>query len=195
MRAMVLERVGDPLVLREWRVPEPGPDDVLVRVEACGVCRTDLHVVDGDLPFPGHPVIPGHEIVGRVVACGSRVQDLVVGQRVGVPWLAWTCGTCRFCQAGSENLCDRAAFTGYTRPGGFAEFVVADARYAFPADPHDDAASIAPLLCAGLIGYRSYRLAGEAPRLGLYGFGAAAHIIAQVAAWEGRTRVRVHQAG
>ena len=187
MRAMVLERVGDPLALREWPVPEPGPDDVLVRVEACGVCRTDLHVVDGDLPFPGHPVIPGHEIVGRVVACGSRVQDLVGGQRVGVPWLAWTCGACRFCQAGSENLCDRAAFTGYTRPGGFAEFVVADARYAFPADPHAAAASIAPLLCAGLIGYRSYRLAGEAPRLGLYGFGAAAHIIAQVAAWEGRT--------
>jgi propanol-preferring alcohol dehydrogenase len=187
MRAMVLERVGDPLALRAWPVPEPGPDDVLVQVEACGVCRTDLHVVDGDLPFPGHPVIPGHEIVGRVVACGSRVQDLAVGQRVGVPWLAWTCGACRFCQAGSENLCDRAAFTGYTRPGGFAEFVVADARYAFPADPRDDAASIAPLLCAGLIGYRSYRLAGEAPRLGLYGFGAAAHIIAQVAAWEGRT--------
>jgi propanol-preferring alcohol dehydrogenase len=187
MRAMVLDSPGQPLVLRDWPEPEPGPDAVLVAVDACGVCRTDLHVVDGDLPFPGSAVIPGHEIVGRIVRCGARVSALAEGQRVGVPWLAWTCGACGFCQAGAENLCDRAAFTGYTRPGGFAEFVAADARYVFPVDPDGEAASIAPLLCAGLIGYRSYVMAGDARRLGLYGFGAAAHIVAQVAAWEGRT--------
>jgi propanol-preferring alcohol dehydrogenase len=186
MRAMVLDAIGRPLVERDLHVPPTGPHDVLVRVEACGVCRTDLHVVDGDLAFPGAPVVPGHEIVGVVEACGGRVRGLGVGARVGVPWLGWTCGSCEYCATGRENLCDRAAFTGYTRPGGYAEYVVADARYAFPVDPAEDAATLAPLLCAGLIGYRSYRLAGEAPRLGLYGFGAAAHIVAQVARHDGR---------
>jgi propanol-preferring alcohol dehydrogenase len=186
MRAMVLEAPGARLAVREWPVPAPGPGEVLVRVEACGVCRTDLHVVDGDLPFPGRPVIPGHEIVGRIEACGEGVTSPGAGRRVGVPWLGWTCGVCPYCRAGAENLCDRAAFTGYTRQGGYAEYVAADARYAFPLDEQADAAGLAPLLCAGLIGYRSYRLAGDGPRLGLYGFGAAAHIIAQVAAWEGR---------
>jgi propanol-preferring alcohol dehydrogenase len=183
---MVLEAVGTPLVAREWPVPAPLPHEVLVRVDACGVCRTDLHVVDGDLAFPGTPVIPGHEIVGRVESCGVEVETLLPGQRVGVPWLGWTCGACEYCRSEAENLCDRATFTGYTRQGGYAEFVVADARYAFPVAEGPDAATLAPLLCAGLIGYRSYRMAGEARRLGLYGFGAAAHLIAQVAVWEGR---------
>jgi propanol-preferring alcohol dehydrogenase len=186
MRAMVLEAIGRPLVERDLPLPQPGRDDVLVRVDACGVCRTDLHVADGDLPFPGAAVVPGHEIVGVVVECGAAVRGLGVGQRVGVPWLGWTCGSCEYCAAGQENLCDRAAFTGYTRQGGYAEYVAADARYAFPVDADGDAAALAPLLCAGLIGYRSYRLAGHAPRIGLYGFGAAAHIVAQVAVHDGR---------
>jgi propanol-preferring alcohol dehydrogenase len=186
MRAMVLERPGLELKPLDVETPRPGPGEVLVRIEACGVCRTDLHVVDGDLPYPGHPVVPGHEIVGRVERAGEGVTTLAPGSRVGVPWLGWTCGACVQCRAGRENLCERAAFTGYTRPGGYADFVVADARYTFPVPSAEPAASLAPLLCAGLIGYRSLVLAGEARRLGLYGFGAAAHIVAQVAVWQGR---------
>jgi len=186
MLAMVVERPGAPLVARERPVPEPGPDDVLVRVLACGVCRTDLHVADGELPPLGHSVVPGHEIVGDVVGVGARVAGLARGDRVGVPWLGWTCGTCDFCRSGRENLCERARFTGYHRDGGFAEFAVADARYAFPLPPGEDPVATAPLLCAGLIGYRAWRMAGEARRLGLYGFGAAGHLVAQLARWAGQ---------
>jgi alcohol dehydrogenase, propanol-preferring len=167
-------------------VPEPSEEQVLLEVLACGVCRTDLHVLDAELPGLRFPVIPGHEIVGRVVRCGANVRALTVGGRVGVPWLAWTCGECRYCAAGLENLCERAAFTGYTVPGGYAEFAVADARYCLSLPERYDDAAAAPLLCAGLIGYRAYRAAGDAARLGLYGFGAAAHLLAQVARAEGR---------
>ncbi|MCS6923831.1 MAG: zinc-dependent alcohol dehydrogenase family protein [Fimbriimonadales bacterium] len=188
MRAMVLERVGEPLVLRELPVPKPNANQVLIRVRACGVCRTDLHVVDGELPRPKLPLILGHEIVGEVVQLGAAVQGLQVGQRVGVPWLGHTCGACRFCEAGRENLCEFAQFTGYTLDGGYAEYTVADARYVFPLpDAYDDVA-VAPLLCAGLIGYRSYRIARQGmlgDRLGIYGFGAAAHILIQIARREG----------
>lgn len=186
MRAMVLEEIGGPLRLRERPDPEPGPGQVLVEVEACAVCRTDLHVLDGDLPDVPLPVIPGHEIVGRVRATGPGAV-LETGTRVGVPWLGSTCGECRFCEAGRENLCDDARFTGYQIDGGFAELTVADHRYCFPMDEALDPVGAAPLLCAGLIGYRSLLMAGEAPRLGLYGFGAAAHILAQVALWQGRS--------
>ena len=186
MLAMVVERPGAPLVARERPVPEPGPDDVLLRVLACGVCRTDLHVADGELPPLGHPVVPGHEIVGEVVRVGASVTGLGPGDRVGVPWLGWTCGTCGFCRSGRENLCEQARFTGYHRDGGFAEFAVADARYAFPLPPGEDPVATAPLLCAGLIGYRAWRMAGEARRLGLYGFGAAGHLVAQLARWAGQ---------
>lgn len=186
MRAMVLERPGTPLVLRDLPVPEPGPGEVRVRVEACGVCRTDLHLVDGELPDPKLPIVPGHEIVGRIEALGPGVEGLRPGDRVGVPWLGRTCGRCRYCRAGRENLCDAPLFTGYTRDGGYAEYTVADARYAFPLADDLDPVAAAPLLCAGLIGWRSYRMAGEGERLGIYGFGAAAHILAQVAAAQGR---------
>jgi propanol-preferring alcohol dehydrogenase len=186
MRAMILEQPRSLLVLREVPAPRAGSGEVLVRVEACGVCRTDLHVVDGDLPFPGFPVVPGHEIVGRVVECGAGAVNPEPGQRVGIPWLGWTCGRCAFCTTGAENLCDQARFTGYTRPGGYAELVAADARYAFPMPDLSDAVGAAPLLCAGLIGYRAYRMTPDARNLGLFGFGAAAHILAQVAVWEGR---------
>ncbi len=186
MRAMVLERPQTELVLVERPVPEPGPGEVLVRVLACGVCRTDLHLVDGELPDPKLPVIPGHEIVGEVAALGEGVRELRVGERVGVPWLARTCGRCPYCRMGRENLCDAPLFTGYTRDGGYAEYTVADARFAFPLDPGRDPAEVAPFLCAGLIGYRCYRFAGEVERLGLYGFGAAAHLLAQLAGFEGR---------
>ncbi|WP_119354703.1 zinc-dependent alcohol dehydrogenase family protein [Azohydromonas sediminis] len=166
-----------------WRdaLPRPGPGQVRIRVAACGVCRTDLHLVDGDLAHPGRPVVPGHEVVGRVAEVGAGVSGLAVGDRVGVPWLGWTCGTCEHCVAGRENLCPHAKFTGWQLDGGYAEQVVADARYVFklPERYRDDEA--APLLCAGLIGYRAYAMAGDAQRLGLYGFGAAAHLIAQVA--------------
>ncbi len=166
-----------------WReaLPRPGPGQVRIRVAACGVCRTDLHLVDGDLAHPGRPVVPGHEVVGRVAELGEGVSGLAVGDRVGVPWLGWTCGSCEHCRAGRENLCPHAKFTGWQLDGGYAGQVVADARYVFrlPARYRDDEA--APLLCAGLIGYRAYAMAGDAPRLGLYGFGAAAHLIAQVA--------------
>jgi propanol-preferring alcohol dehydrogenase len=186
MLAMRVERPGAPLAAREVPVPEPGPGEVLVRVLACGVCRTDLHVADGDLPPLGRPVVPGHEIVGDVVRAGAGVVGLSPGDRVGVPWLGWTCGVCERCRTGRENLCASARFTGYHRDGGFAEYAVADARYAFslPADLAPVAA--APLLCAGLIGYRSWRMAGAALRLGIYGFGAAGHLVAQLARAEGQ---------
>jgi propanol-preferring alcohol dehydrogenase len=186
MRAMVLERAGGPLRLIERAVPDPQPDQILVRVHACGVCRTDLHVVDGELPGPKLPLVPGHEVVGTVAAVGGRVTGFRVGERVGIPWLGWTCGKCRFCRAGRENLCERARFTGYTLDGGYADYALADARYAFSIHGDYSDVAAAPLLCAGLIGYRSLRLAGEAEKLGLYGFGAAAHIVAQVARFQGR---------
>ncbi len=167
-------------------VPEPGPGELRIRVLACGVCRTDLHVVDGELPDPKIPIVPGHEIVGTVDAFGPSVTGFAPGDRVGVPWLGASCGVCVYCREGRENLCERARFTGYQIDGGFAERAVADARYCFPLPPGYPDAHAAPLLCAGLIGYRAYRLAGDGERIGLYGFGAAAHIIAQVAAWQGR---------
>ena len=186
MRAMVFERVGDPLRLVEIETPRCGPGQVLVRVTACGVCRTDLHVVDGELDKPELPLVLGHEIVGTVAALGPNVDGLETGQRVGIPWLGWTCGKCDYCSGGRENLCDRARFTGYQINGGYAEYTVADARYCFPIPESFSDFEAAPLLCAGLIGFRSLRMTGEAHRLGLYGFGAAAHIIAQVARYQGR---------
>jgi len=186
MRAMVLERPKTALVLRELPLPEPAEGEILVAIEACGVCRTDLHVIDGELLHPKLPIVPGHEIVGRLVAIGPGVIGFTVGERVGVPWLGWTCGVCPFCRSGRENLCDRPLFTGYTRDGGYATHTVADARFCFPLPDNQDAATTAPLLCAGLIGWRSYRMAGEGDALGLYGFGAAAHILVQIAARQGR---------
>ena len=186
MKAMVLAAPGQPLVMETRADPQPSAGEIVVRVEACAVCRTDLHVVDGELPHPRLPLIPGHEIVGIVTVVGSGVSAFRAGQRVGIPWLGHTCGCCSYCRSGDENLCDQPLFTGYTRDGGYATHVVADARYVFPlADSGDDVAT-APLLCAGLIGWRSLRLAGDGRRIGLYGFGAAAHIIAQVARWQGR---------
>jgi propanol-preferring alcohol dehydrogenase len=186
MKAMVLDRPGEALREAERPLPAPGPGEVRLRVLACGVCRTDLHVVDGALPYVGHPVVPGHQIVGVVEAVGPGVERLVPGQRVGVPWLGWTCGTCAFCTSGRENLCVKARFTGYQIDGGFAEHAVADARYCFPIPESYPDVEAAPLLCAGLIGYRSLLMAGDAVRLGLYGFGAAAHIVIQVARHQGR---------
>jgi alcohol dehydrogenase, propanol-preferring len=186
MRAMVLDRLKTPLVMQERPMPRPADGEILVEIAACGVCRTDLHVVDGELPNPTLPVVPGHEIVGRVAALGRGVRGFALGERVGVPWLAATCGVCPYCRSGRENLCDRPLFTGYTRDGGYATHTLADARFCFPLDENLDAAEAAPLLCAGLIGWRSYRMAGEGAALGLYGFGAAAHILAQVAVWQGR---------
>ncbi len=185
MKAMVLEKSGAPLQLMELPIPHPRSDQVLVKVTACGVCRTDLHIVDGDLKHPDLPIVPGHEIIGHVVEAGRDVRRLKVGDKVGIPWLGSTCGSCRYCQSGEENLCDTARFTGYQIDGGYAEYTVADARYAFPVQGESDAET-APLLCAGLIGYRSLRMAGDAERLGIYGFGAAAHIVAQVAKHQGR---------
>jgi propanol-preferring alcohol dehydrogenase len=182
---MRLHRAGAQLVAEVRPLPVPQPGQLLLRVHACGVCRTDLHVVDGDLPFPGSPLVPGHEIVGEVVAQGDGVS-VAPGTRLGVPWLGWTCGQCAFCLRGEENLCDRARFTGYTLDGGYADHVVADARYCFELPREIDDAHAAPLLCAGLIGYRSWRFARDAQRLGIYGFGAAAHIVAQVARWHGQ---------
>lgn len=187
MRAMVLPRAGGQLEAMRLPVPRPGPDDVLLKVHACAICRTDLHILDGELDRPKLPLVPGHEIVGVVEAVGSGVQGLAEGQRVGVPWLGGSCGRCRYCRRGQENLCDQAVFTGYTRDGGYAEYAVADGRYCFPLPENFSDTEAAPLLCAGLIGQRSYRMAGnQARRLGLYGFGAAAHIVAQVAAYDGR---------
>ena len=186
MRAMVLEATRAPLRLVERAIPAPGAAQVLVRVHACGVCRTDLHVVDGELPNPRLPLVPGHEIVGTVAGVGAHVGGLREGDRVGIPWLAHTCGRCRYCASGRENLCDFAQFTGYTRDGGYADYTLADARYCFPLPGRFTDAEIAPWLCAGLIGARALRIAGDATRLGIYGFGAAAHIVAQLARHQGR---------
>jgi propanol-preferring alcohol dehydrogenase len=189
MRAMMLEGLRSRLVLRERPLPAPAAGEILVAVAACGVCRTDLHVVDGELPDPKLPLVPGHEIVGRVAGIGAGVAGFAIGERIGVPWLGRTCGICPYCRGDMENLCDTPKFTGYTRDGGYATHAIADANYCFPLPAHGDDAELAPLLCAGLIGWRSYRMAGEGRVLGLYGFGAAAHILAQVAVWQGR---RVH---
>ncbi|MGH8557695.1 MAG: zinc-dependent alcohol dehydrogenase family protein [Methylococcales bacterium] len=185
MKAMVFTAPGKALELREFPEPEPGEDQVLIRVHACGVCRTDLHVVDGDLQNPRLPLIPGHEIVGSVLRTGARVNEFVPGDRVGVPWLGQTCGACAFCVSSRENLCDHAAFTGYQLQGGYAEYTVANARYCFKIPDGYADISAAPLLCAGLIGYRSLAMAGQCKRLGLYGFGAAAHIVIQIARYRG----------
>jgi propanol-preferring alcohol dehydrogenase len=186
MRAMELRAAGVPLAPVERPVPQPGPHRVLVSVAACGVCRTDLHIVDGDLPDPKVPLVPGHEIVGTIVDVGDAVHDLHVGDRVGIPWLAHTCGTCRYCVSGRENLCDFARFTGYTVDGGYADYALADARYCFPLPHARDPHELAPWLCAGLIGYRALRFAGDGKRIGMYGFGAAAHMIAQVCRYQQR---------
>ena len=184
---MVMNKVGGPLVWTNLPDRDPGPGEIRVKVTACGVCRTDLHVLDGELPDQHVPIIPGHEIVGRVDALGAGVDSLRLGERVGVPWLGHTCGICPYCLGHRENLCDDPLFTGYTRDGGFATSVIADARFAFPLGEVGKDAALAPLLCAGLIGWRSLVMAGEAKRIGLYGFGTAAHIIAQVARWQGRS--------
>ncbi|MGP8121626.1 MAG: zinc-dependent alcohol dehydrogenase family protein [Xanthobacteraceae bacterium] len=187
MRAMVLTAPGARLEMQERADPEPGPRQVRVKISACGVCRTDLHVLDGELPDIRYPIIPGHEIVGRIDAVGRDVAGLKIGERVGIPWLGHTCGSCRFCKSGMENLCDHPLFTGYTRDGGYATHTIADDRYALPLGEDGDDVSIAPQLCAGLIGWRSLVMAGDAERLGIYGFGAAGHIVAQVARWQGRS--------
>jgi len=186
MYAMVLPARGAPLTFQERPDPIPGPGEVRIRVSACGVCRTDLHVVDGELPDIPYPIIPGHEVVGRIDALGDGISDLQQGMRVGVPWLGFTCGECFYCRSDRENLCDRPKFTGYTRDGGFASHLVADARYCFPLGERGDDTALSPLLCAGLIGWRSLMMAGEGNALGIYGFGAAGHIVAQVARAQGR---------
>ena len=184
-RCMRLHELRQPLILEQCAIPRPGAGQVLLKVRACGVCRTDLHVVDGELPATHLPLVPGHEIVGEVVATGSDM-NLAAGTRLGVPWLGYTCGRCEFCQRSQENLCEHAGFTGYQLDGGYAEYALADARYCFELPQSLDDAHAAPLLCAGLIGYRSWRLVRDARRLGVYGFGAAAHIVAQVARWHGQ---------
>jgi len=196
MHAMVLPAGGRPLEYREVPVPRPGPGQILIRVHACGVCRTDLHIVDGELAEPTLPLIIGHEIAGEVAETGAEATRFKAGDRIGVPWLGWTCGSCRYCTTGRENLCDRARFTGYHIDGGYAEYTVADQRYCFALPQGYDYREAAPLLCAGLIGYRSYRLAGEnVTRLGIYGFGAAAHIIAQIAVHQGKQVYAFTKAG
>ncbi len=195
MRVMVLERRREPLRLTELPDPEPGPGQVLVRVRACGVCRTDLHIVDGELEHPRLPLVPGHQIVGTVAGRGEGAERFALGARVGVPWLGWTDGECRYCRGGRENLCDGARFTGYDLDGGYAELAVADERYCFPIPEGYPDGQAAPLLCAGLIGYRALRLAGEAERIGLYGFGASAHILCQVAVHQGRRVFAFTRAG
>ena len=195
MRAMVLEAPGQPLRLIDRPMPRPAPHQVLIAVAACGVCRTDLHVVDGDLPNPVVPLVPGHEIVGRVVVAGAGVSSVRIGDRVGVPWLGRTCGACAYCRGGRENLCDSPGFTGYQIDGGYAEYAVADATYCFALPERFTDIEAAPLLCAGLIGHRSLSLAGPAERLGLYGFGAAAHLVAQVARHQGRRVFAVTRPG
>jgi len=186
MRAIVLDRQGGPLAERELPDPSPGPGEVVVRVGACGVCRTDLHVLDGDLTEPKLPLVLGHQIAGRVAAVGEGAERFRVGERVGVPWLGWTCNECRYCRSGRENLCERAVFTGYGRDGGYGELAVADERYCLSLPQGYSDAEAAPLLCAGLIGYRALRMCGEPATLGLYGFGASAHIVCQLAVHEGR---------
>lgn len=195
MRAMVFDGVGQPLRLARVAIPEPGAGEVRVAVSACGVCRTDLHIVDGDLTQPKPQLIPGHEIVGTVDACGPGVTTLWPGERVGIPWLGHTCGACRYCQRQQENLCDRPRLTGYTSDGGYAEYAIADSRYCFPIPPSYDDVHAAPLLCAGLIGYRALRMAGDARRIGIYGFGAAAHLVTQIAAAQGREIFAFTRAG
>ncbi|WP_429925711.1 zinc-dependent alcohol dehydrogenase family protein (plasmid) [Agrobacterium vitis] len=187
MHAMVLNAIGTPLIWTELPDRQPGPGEIRLKVGACGVCRTDLHVVDGELSNPRVPIIPGHEIVGRIDAIGPGVADRRIGERVGVPWLGHTCGVCRYCRSAHENLCDDPQFTGYTRDGGYATSVIADASFAFPLGEQGEDVALAPLLCAGLIGWRSLVMAGEAETLGFYGFGASAHIVAQVARWQGRS--------
>ena len=187
MHAMMLKAIGQDLEWTELPDRQPGPGEIRVKIAACGVCRTDLHVVDGELPNPHLPIIPGHEIVGRIDALGAGVEGLQLGERVGLPWLGHTCGICPYCRGGHENLCDRPLFTGYTRDGGFATSVIGDARFAFPLGETGSEVSLAPLLCAGLIGWRALGIAGDGRKLGLYGFGAAAHILAQVATWQGRS--------
>src|SRR5690242_12878724 len=186
MRAQLLTEIGQPLVSADLPAPLAGPTQLLIEVRACAVCRTDLHVVDGELPGPKLPLVPGHEIVGTIIGKGADVDRFELGDRVGVPWLGWTCGVCDYCRSGDENLCDRARFTGYQIDGGYAELTVADQRFCFALDPSFGDVAAAPLLCAGLIGYRTLRLAGDARLLGIYGFGAAAHILAQVARHQGR---------
>ncbi|MFD2248662.1 propanol-preferring alcohol dehydrogenase [Pseudochelatococcus lubricantis] len=195
MSAMVLHSTGAPLVLEQRPLPAPGAGEIRVRIEACAVCRTDLHVVDGELPEGKLPVVPGHEIVGRVDALGPGVEGPAAGTRVGVPWLGHTCGHCPYCAQDRENLCDAPEFTGFTRDGGFATHVIADAAYAFPLDGFDDPIAAAPLMCAGLIGWRSLKMAGDGKRIGLYGFGAAAHLLAQVLQWQGREVYAFTRAG
>lgn len=186
MKAMVLEKQGTALTLQTRPIPSPSPGQILLKVKACAVCRTDIHVVDGDLQHPKLPLIPGHEIIGMVTKVGKGVTDIKAGDRVGVPWLGWTCGTCRYCRMQKENLCEKALFTGYTLDGGFAEYHLADARYCFPIpDGYSDIAA-APLMCAGLIGFRAYKMTDGARKIGLYGFGAAAHILTQIAVNEGK---------
>ena len=187
MHAMVLNALGAPLEWTELPDRRPGPGEIRVKVAACGVCRTDLHVVDGELPQPVVPIIPGHEIVGRIDAIGAGVAGLSLGERVGIPWLGHTCGVCPYCMTQHENLCDQPVFTGYTRDGGFATAAIADARYAFPLGEVGSDVALAPLMCAGLIGWRALKMAGDGKLVGLYGFGAAAHIVAQVARWQGRS--------
>lgn len=187
MQAMILKKLRTALEWTELPDRNPGPGEIRVKVLACGVCRTDLHVVDGELPDPVVPIIPGHEIVGRIDAIGAGVEDLRIGLRVGIPWLGHTCGVCPYCASGHENLCDDPLFTGFTRDGGFATATIADARFAFPVGEGGADEALAPLLCAGLIGWRSLVIAGDGKKLGLYGFGAAAHIVAQVAKWQGRS--------
>ena len=195
MYAMVLNQLGAALEWTELADRLPGPGEIRVKITACGVCRTDLQVVDGELPDPKLPIIPGHEIVGRIDAIGTGVEGLLIGERVGVPWLGHTCGVCPYCLSGQENLCDRPLFTGYTRDGGFATATIVDARFAFPLGEVGEDVAIAPLLCAGLIGWRSLVIAGAAKKLGLYGFGAAAHIVAQVAQQQGRSVFAFTQSG
>jgi propanol-preferring alcohol dehydrogenase len=186
MRAQVLTAAGRPLIATELPAPRPGPHQLLIAVRACAVCHTDLHVVDGELSDPKLPLVPGHEIIGTIVEKGESADRFRVGDRVGVPWLGWTCGVCEYCRSGRENLCDRARFTGYQIDGGYAELTVADERYCFAIDERYSDVAAAPLMCAGLIGYRTLRMVGDAPLVGIYGFGAAAHIVAQVARYQGR---------
>jgi propanol-preferring alcohol dehydrogenase len=195
MHAMVLKRARSALEWTEIADRKPLSGQIRLRVTACGVCRTDLHVIDGELADPKLPLIPGHEIVGRIEAIGDGVEDLQLGQRVGVPWLGHTCGVCPYCRSQAENLCDQPLFTGYTRDGGYASATIADARFAFPLGEHGEDVALAPLLCAGLIGWRSLRLAGDGQAIGLYGFGAAGHIVAQVAQWQGRAVYAFTQPG
>ena len=195
MYAMMLDEPGQALNMRCLPCPQPGPDQLLVKIAACAVCRTDLHVVDGELPKPKLPIIPGHEIVGRVVSCGTNIRNFSIGERIGIPWLGWTCGQCRYCRSGHENLCESAKFTGYQINGGYAEYTVADARYCFRIPDNYSDVEAAPLLCAGLIGYRALKMAGDAEQVGIYGFGAAAHIVAQLLRYQGKKLFAFTRAG